>query len=122
MNVIVNSTGLTEESFRNSEKLRTELNGFVEGGCGASLLFLLKQRAKVKSKRDAVPPDAIPTYSVAELSRLAGIQEAIDLIEGLCETPSQQNGRVTIPQLGVHDEKSLPPKFEVKATPVEPKK
>lgn len=114
MNVTVNSKNLTEETFRNSDTLRDGLRNFIEGTTsGSALLFLLREKAKIKSRTGAVPHEAIATYSVAELSRLAGIQEAIDLITNLCDVPAQQPNRSIVQPLGVYTEKELPPKFEV---------
>jgi hypothetical protein len=117
MNVILKSTDLTEDGFRSNNQLRGPAQTFFESEAGAALLYLLKEKAKFKSKGVAVPAEAISNYSIAELSRLSGVQEAIDLITTLCVMPKPPKQVRSMPQLGSESEENLPPKFELNKQP-----
>lgn len=112
MNTIVNSTNLTEEAFRQSDVLRKALTEFLQTECGMSVMYLLKERAKIKAKAEAVPPEHITNYSVAELSRLAGCQQQIDFIEQLL-LPPKPKATSPVSHLGHHREDDLAKKLPV---------
>lgn len=117
MNVIVKASGLTEESFRLNDKYRETAKAFFESETGAAILYLLQNKAKVKPRVEAVPAEAVQDYSLAELSRLGGIQQSFDLITSLCLPPVTATTKQPVPQLGKHDEKDLPPEFKFTKPP-----
>ncbi len=114
--VIVNSD-VTDESFRKDDKFRGQAKDFFQSPCGAHLLFLLKKKTEFRNRKEAVPHDAIANYSIAELSRHAGIQEVIDLIKSLCEPPPKEPEKKAMPQLDSKSEVGLPAKFVVNKKP-----
>lgn len=104
---------ISERTFRQDKARRDELRAFLATDTGQQFIWILRKKLEIKGT--SVPNhEAIPTISVAELSRLRGCQEMLTLILSLKfppETaPVQQSAP---PALGSWTEADLPPAIQV---------
>ena len=104
---------ITERTFRQDEVHREKLRAFLATETGQQLVWLFRKKTEIKGA-PVMDHAAIPTLSIAELSRLRGCQEMLTLLLGLRLPPEGvQAQQAAPPSLGNWNESDLPPAIHV---------